>query len=52
MAVVLAGTPRPDPEPVWMSTNFRRDAEPMTPAERAVLGAVEAGPNDTEENRT
>lgn len=45
MAVVLAGSPRPEPEPIWMSTNLRRDAEPMTSAERAALDA--AGADET-----
>lgn len=44
MAVVMAGSPRPDPVPVWMHPSIRR-SEPMTDAERMLLDAV-AGPND------
>lgn len=37
MAVVMAGSPRPDPVPVWMPPTHRQDSEPMTDAERLAL---------------
>jgi len=40
MAVVEAGSPRPDSVPVWMPPTLRQDSEPMTDDQRAVLDAV------------
>lgn len=39
MAVVIAGSPRPDPVPIWMHRELRHDSEPMTDADRRVLDA-------------
>jgi hypothetical protein len=42
MAVVMAGSPRPDPVPVWMPPSLRQGSESMSDAERRALDELEA----------
>jgi hypothetical protein len=44
MAVVMAGSPRPEPDHIWMHNDMGRDSEPMSPAEAAEIRAATADP--------
>ncbi len=41
MAVVMAGSPRPEPVPIWLPPIARWDSEPMSPDERRALDELE-----------